>query len=206
MHHSTAKGPMKPKNHVIGNLLLTSFIGLCCLCTIAIASDLPEASTVKADSVTVYSNADTLSRKVKTLNRSDVFYVQSELITDSARWCVINNSNDVFIGYVLCDAIEPSAKSPAKDERTKRAQKKLIRNKSPLTPAADDASKTDRSYQEPHIVTKIIRNGFDLDKQINTVDRAIDTNMRRDDKLNWLAGICLFLIVGAVVYYTVKHR
>lgn len=196
---------MNPKSHVIRNLLLTSFIGLCALCTITVASDLSEVSTVKSDSVTVYANADTLSRKVKTLNRSDVFYVQSELITGSAKWCAITNSNDVFIGYVLCDSIETSAKSPAKNERTKRVQKKLIRNKSSLTPA-DDASKSETSYQDPHIVTKIIRNGFDIDKQINTVDRAIDNNMRRDDKLNWLTGICLFLIVGAGVYYTVKHR
>jgi hypothetical protein len=117
--------------------LVTCIFVVCCLCSAVTGADTSRPAKVRSGPVVVYSKADTRSTRVLTLSGDDVFFVQAELVDGNERWCAINNSSRMFIGFVICSQIESRTNHPKKQKTARPSADRSIGHGSSEAPAVD---------------------------------------------------------------------
>lgn len=70
-------------------------------------------SIVKADSLSVYSDANASSEVVRTLKKGDSLFVSLELQTGGEKWCSVRIPGEsARLGYVECDGLQRIDRRP----------------------------------------------------------------------------------------------
>lgn len=192
--------PIKP---AIRKLLLNVLAGLPVYCCMAILSSSSAAESPVTDSVIVYSKTNLQSDKVLVLGRNDGFYIKMELLNGAERWCAVNNSNDRFIGYALCEQLEKIKKRTPVHKRIKpvaEKQKKDNRLNTRLSDNADSISVSAAPVKDAEKTLNTVDNVSAPLKHISSATVAVETGMAISKKAIGMFFVTVFILVTLLAF------
>jgi len=199
---------MNPIFRIMCNFLLYGFLGVCSLCSIAMASDTSKPVKLNLASV-VYSKSNMNSNNIIILDRSAVYYVQVELDNASGRWCGINDSKDVFIGYTLCNNLKTLTKYTPKHKRTQSHIITLKSDQPSKSVVSDNTNNISRSVlaeTSPTIFHNISVNAPVTYKHISSVTYTTDSTSGMIKPIISLIFISVFLLTLLIAYSVYNYR